>query len=680
MDLVIDPRRVRQMALKRWLFILMIALPQLLWGAEDLTKFSTFKLGKNLKQRALEIQNPQLKSIRGTNDPNPMYQRILDAIQNTHRTIGEQLTGHLLRLNQGFDLGNQNFDGINWQKPFGSFSIGVNRQLSPDLFDDHRWIVDDTFTIFINASTYLSQLQESGDIDISDRQLAAYAGITFKRSYRYVHFASNFTNALTSDYSKLFMSFWKMRTGDIFNLGEYEILSRSDFMSIQGGGLISSPSYGGFNVSGGVIASFEKLSKVQLQGVGPMDIPINNEFLRLSFEKEEGREVTGQTRLQADFFKLLKITLLSYDIGYTYSETDKKYFSFTRQDIQDIQANPSKNSELQDLLKLKKVKVQELTPYQTQAEYREKENFSSKYSALIWGGEAERGSQTIMITKESGQKTFVIHHAKSVRFTERILTKLAGIIFAAIFKSDSILTQYQESIGREIILEFESNRSAIEGNDQDRMREVTDPTKLSLRIIKEYKNRTNFKKSKDWKKSDVRNRAMGFAERFTSLDSGVKSNLSSGSLKSPLVIQSVLRIEKEGIAHFNAMTRESVFQVIDDLCKVSETETAKQEYCYKMIEGKYKAYIIPYLASGKIHVVRLKDFLYSLNNQFDDVKYFQELFGRDFIFISGSLEATRSNGKLFMTYFHEGDFRGLGVMDNYIRESGMVLPAPILNY
>ena len=53
MDLVIDPRRVRQMALKRWLFILMIALPQLLWGAEDLTKFSTFKLGKNLKQRAL---------------------------------------------------------------------------------------------------------------------------------------------------------------------------------------------------------------------------------------------------------------------------------------------------------------------------------------------------------------------------------------------------------------------------------------------------------------------------------------------------------------------------------------------------------------------------------------------------------------------------------------------------
>ncbi|GAB4419493.1 MAG: hypothetical protein OHK0056_29660 [Bacteriovoracaceae bacterium] len=670
--------------MKQWMLILLIGLfsSAETFGNDDLSKYSTFTLGPRLKERALAFKSKtRQKNLSDITEPNPLYRQILEAIQSSHTAIGEQLTGHLIRLNDGFDLGNQNFNGINWQKPFGNFAIGVNRQLSPDLFDDQRWIVDDTFSIFINASTYLSNLRDSGDIQISEKDLAAYAGITFKRTYRYVHFAPNFRAALVADYGKLFMSFWKMRSVDIFNLSEYEILSRTDQMSFKGGALISSPSYGGgVTVNGGVLANYNKLSKVQIQAVGPLDIPVNNEFLRISVEKEEGVQLTGQAQLQADFFKLLKITLLSYDIEYSYSESDKKYLSFTRQQVSDIQNNIGKFSELSDLLKLKKIKIQELQNYLTQEEIREKENFSSKYSALVWGGEAQRGSQTVVVTKDNLQKTFVIHHARSVRFVERITTKLAGIIFAALFKSDNILSQYLESISREVILEFESNRSAIENNDQDAMREVAEPSKLSLRIIKEYKNRSQFKKSSDWKKSDVRGRALGFLTRFSHIDSSTKNSLSSGSLKSPLVIQTVLRIEKEAIAHFNQKSREEVFDIIDQLCKASEQEPPKQEYCYKMIEGKYKAYIIPFLTTGKIHIVRLKDFLYSFNNQFDDLNYFYQLFKKDLVFTSGSLEATRSNGQIFLTYFHQGEFRGLGVIDNYIRESGMMVPAPIFNY
>lgn len=647
--------------------------------AEDLSQYSTFKLGEKLKARARGLKENR-KNLLTNTEPNPLYRQIFEAIQSSHTAIGEQLTGHLLRLNDGFDLGNQNFNGINWQKPFGNFAIGVNRQLSPDLFDDQRWIVDDTFSIFINASTYLSNLRESGDIQITEKDLAAYAGITFKRTYRYVHFAPNFRSALVSDYGKLFMSFWKMRNSDIFDLSEYEIISRTDQMSLKGGALISSPNFGGFNVNGGVIASYSKLSKVQVQAVGPMDIPVNDEYLRISVEKEEGVQLTGQVKLQVDFYKLLKLTLLSYDVEYSYSESDKKYLSMTRAQVSEVRNSTSQFAELIDLLRLKKINLIDLKKYVTQEEVREKENFSSKYSALIWGGEAQRGSQSVVISKNGMEKTFVTHHARSVRFTERLTSKLAGIIFAAIFKSDNLLVQYLESISREIVLEFESNRQAIDQNDQERMREVADPSKLSLRIIKEYKSRSQYKKSSDWKKSNVRERAVAFLQKFTNIDNSTLSSVSSGSLKSPLVVQTVIRIEKEAIAHFNNLSREAVFGIIHDLCYTSETEASKQEYCYNMIEGKYKAYIIPFLASGKIHVVRLKDFLYSFNNQFDDLKYFYQLFGRDLVFTSGSLEATRSNGQLFLTYFHQGEFRGLGVMDNFVRESGMITPAPIFNY
>ena len=112
----------------------------------------------------------------------------------------------------------------------------------------------------------------------------------------------------------------------------------------------------------------------------------------------------------------------------------------------------------------------------------------------LFEGEAHEVEKFNKASHRSRQQDMKVAVSKAINVSgvqAIIALGIAGIIFAAIFKSDSILTQYQESIGREIILEFESNRSAIEGNDQDRMREVTAPTKLSLRIIKEYKNSTN---------------------------------------------------------------------------------------------------------------------------------------------------------------------------------------------
>jgi len=671
-------------------FVIAIFLIQLNFNlqAEDLTDISSFKLNSNLIQQAklIEKNKKQLKVFSKSKnkalseaDPNVMYTEIYEYLNGRHLDIGKTLANNILKLNRGFDLGQQNFNGITWQKPFANFSIGINRVLSPDLFDAKRWIVDDTFTITIDAATYLSNLKEAKEITISDSQLASFAGIGYKRTYRYIHFSPDYTSGLTSDFTKLFMSFWKMRQGDVFLLDQYEIMSREDSMSFKGGGLVSTPSSGSFVVNGGVLASINKISKVLIQSIGPNDLPKPDEFLRISSIKEKQVKVEAVAKLQMDFFKLLKITLLSYDLEYSYDEADTKYFSFKKNEVHNLLKDPQGASELNQLINLKKFDLQKILPNIVQGEYRSTENTSSKYAVLLWGGETSRGSQTILVNSGNNSKAFVVHKSKSVRYTESVGAKITSIILEAIFQSDQLLSQYMESLTRNLDIQFEANRSALEGADYDRIREVESSDKLSFSVTKEFKTRKAFKKLNDWQKSKERTSSLNFLNRMCVFNNAVYKSLDAGEVQSPLAITSTMRIEKAGIEHFNNLDIKEAIDTINEICQVSETESSKQEYCFKMLEGKYKAYYTPLKANGKIQILKLKDFLNSFNNQFDDIAFYKKLFGDENVFFSGQLEATRIDGNVLTTYFHEGDFRGLGVVDNFIRQSGTAMPAPIFN-
>jgi hypothetical protein len=648
---------------------------------EDLTAITSFQLSTKLKNRALALKAKSFNKNVNSNqaDPNSMYSEIYEYLNGKHLDLGKALSDNIIRMNRGFDLGQQNFNGITWQKPFAHFKIGVNRQLSPDLFDVNRWIVDDTFTILIDAETYLSKLNEANEISITETQLAGFAGMSFKRTFRYIHFASDYNSGLASDFNKLFMSFWIMRKGNIFNIDQYEIISREDSMSFKSGGLISTPPISGIEVSAGVLARMTKLSKVQIQSVGPHDDPAPNEFLRISSEKEKIIRVDAQAKLQADFFKLLKITLLSYDTDYSFEEVDRRYFSFKKSDIQTIQANAEINNELNEILNLKKLTSESILKYQTQAEFRSKENFNSKYAVLLWGGETSRGSQTILINKENNSKAFVRHISKTVRFTEDVGSKLAGIILAAIFQSDNLISQYIESLTRILEIEFDADRAALEGGQYDRIKELDSSDKLSFKVTKEYKTRKVFKKVKDWKKSKEFDQTINFLSKMCAFNSTIFTSIDKGEIHSPLAVTSTLRIEKDAIIYFNNLDSQVVIDTLNEMCHLSETESSKQDYCSKMLEGKYLAYIQPLKNTKKIHVLKLRDFLYSFNNQYDDISFYKKLFGEDLVFYSGQLEASRDDGQIITTYFHDGEFRGLGIIDNYIRKSGTAMPAPIYN-
>ena len=117
-----------------------------------------------------------------------LYQQIADEFNLTYEEIGKREALRVLANNSLTVTGGLNSIGFSYKKPFINFGVSVDRNLAPDLFDDKRWIVTDTFTVDIDASRVFGSLRDSGAIDMSNENLAGFAGIVFKRKFKNILF------------------------------------------------------------------------------------------------------------------------------------------------------------------------------------------------------------------------------------------------------------------------------------------------------------------------------------------------------------------------------------------------------------------------------------------------------------------------------------------------------------
>ena len=154
--------------------------------------FKTFTLLGDLEKKNDPTYDIEAKSSRTGEHTNFVYSSILGAISSSYTSIGQSQADAVLNDQGIFNLGSRSASGFTWQKPFGNFLVVVNRSLSPDLFDDSRWIVDDQLEIIIDAQSFLTQLSKDNKIKISDDSLAMYAGITFKRIFSFMSVVSLF--------------------------------------------------------------------------------------------------------------------------------------------------------------------------------------------------------------------------------------------------------------------------------------------------------------------------------------------------------------------------------------------------------------------------------------------------------------------------------------------------------
>ena len=135
-----------------------------------------------LREKISEIifEKAHTKSISQSQDA-LIYDNIREYLESRYQGIGEARVSELQRWNRDFNLGQENYSGFSWQKPFGGIGFNIDRQLAPDLFDSNRWIVQDTLTLAIDAATFLGKLKDGGVVDMLDSEIAAFAGIEFKR-------------------------------------------------------------------------------------------------------------------------------------------------------------------------------------------------------------------------------------------------------------------------------------------------------------------------------------------------------------------------------------------------------------------------------------------------------------------------------------------------------------------
>ena len=240
------------------LFLFLFTLTNV-WAYE----FTHFQLNKNFgaqKRNSMGVKSAD--NSRGFSDASIMPDLAAYMLANYQEIGNEQF----LDLLNNHDLGGGvvNFSGFTWYKPMVNYDITANRDLAPH-FASEKWIVQDTLVISIEAATLLQNLSDLDVINITPTQLEAFAGLTFKRKYHYYHFADNYLDGLSSDYSKLFLSFLKYNPEGIFNMGEYEVMKRSDEFTFNAGGKVEAPLGNGLEVRAGVLVTYAFNNIIQVQ-------------------------------------------------------------------------------------------------------------------------------------------------------------------------------------------------------------------------------------------------------------------------------------------------------------------------------------------------------------------------------------------------------------------------------
>ena len=653
-------------------------------------EFQHLKLKGKLKKRAsqleknLKSQSRGLKSL-GKNqkftdspDTSPIIEEVLEILGGQYEKIGKSQTDELIK-NHNLGGGVLNFSGFTWYKPMLNYNISANREVAPELFSD-RWIVHDTFSIFIEAATLLSNLKETDQIDISDTAIGAFSGVTFTRTYHYYHFADTYIDGLTSDYSKLFLSFLKFKPEASLSLDPYEVIKKSDQFTFNAGGVVKAPVGNGFNLQAGALVKKSFSTNLMVQGLGPLDSPKENEIIRLSLDKKTDITAGAHLSLQYDFFNLLQLTLLSYDLDYTYGKANKVYLSFYQEDKEILKNSSSHNSELKSILKGKD-KVQYWENNIVGQEKRIKEDFNSKFSFLLFGNMKKRATEQIKIIKDGIEKVFFKHYSESITYIQSWLSKVYSVVIEKIFDF-SPNVQNRSEIRKQMTIEYEHLKHLNSAT-------VEDEKDFSIRL------KTYFQVAETHKWYQKRNKksALSYLKNTTNLDSNLQRKVDKKELRGPLIINSIVEIEEEGLRYLNHLSTHEVTQAAVEVCGVKSSEYRKGKFvkkrrrrgrfvkrslssaqkCALKIIERFEDYIQEYDQWGSINLLKLKRFLGYYYSKTKNLNHLIALFGHDHLFIHGDFQAKTKSGKNFQTFFKSGQFKGLGVIDKFKNET-LVVP------
>lgn len=612
-----------------------------------------------------------------------LYAQIRAHLEAAYEDIGRAQVGQINLVNRQFNLGDQNFSGFSWQKPFGVIQVYTDRQVTPNLFGSN-WLVQDTFVFDIEASTFLEKLAESGLVNMNAEEIGAFAGITFKRVYTYYHYANSYQEGLSANFAKLFLPFVLFNHKGLEDMAHEEIIKMEDFWSARAGGIITSPSYYGFSAAGGVLGevAYQKTTSAQSTHTDNDE----SERYRISVKGKTSASVGTTLALQLDFFKLLKFTLLNFDLNYEYAKAAEYNLAFNRPQWEQIKKDSRMGNEMRWILR-GQGKVESLEPYVVRLDESSSSSMEMRGSALIWGKLSKTKTEQIRVIKDGVVKVFFKNYAQNIKVVQNVVSRLFSAVIYKLLKLP-FGTSNAAIFGRNFAMEYEATHAQA-GNPE--VARIENSGQFSFVLTQSY----DAARTDRWIDGRIKKDVVKFIDKFTTLPKEYLNNISSELLKGPLRVESNLRVEKAG---FDYLLKTDVNEVWGKIARVCNSKKIKEwmnpswrnrqmgntmigpEACVETMGPKFEDFKADYQANSlRPSLAKFKNFLTHYYKTSGNLADLVVLFGAQNTFINGRLQATTNLGTSFVTSFSAGQFRGLGVIDNFKRATGSRTPATISN-
>jgi hypothetical protein len=608
----------------------------------------------------------------------PLYQEIRHHLEVSHQTIGQEEVQNINRLNQQFNLGSQNFSGFSWQKPFGVVQVNVDRQVTPNMFGQN-WLVMDTFTFEIEATTFLERLTQSGLSGMNATEIGAFAGITFKRIYTYWHYATSYQEGLIADFSKLFLPFLKFNTNSIEKMGNEEIMKREDTWTASAGGLISTPPLYNVSFSAGALAQNDYQNVLTIQSHHQED-----KRYKIGVLGKKSAALGVSAELQLDFFKLLKLSLLRYDMNYEYASGKEFTLGLRLPQWESIKGDSALSDELKSIL-AGTGSIRQLEPYVVRLDESSSSTVEQRGSVLIWGKMQKQKTEQVRVIKDQLVRVFYKNYSQSVKVVQNILSRLFSVIVYKLLKFP-VGVNNAAVYSKQVVMEYEATHTQA---TEPKIIRIDGAEQFSFLLTQYY----NASRTDRWIDRKFKNDLIWFVENFTTLPKTYKTDIRNEVIMGPMLIESTLRVDQAGFRYILNRSENEVFQQVAIVCnservsdwaneknrrELLEDITLGKESCVRDIGVKYLEFREDYFTNAlKPSIAKFKEFITKYYKVAQSLSDLSNLFGVENTFIHGRLQAKTSRGAGFSTSFSTGQFRGLGVIDNFKRSEGSRVPASI---
>jgi hypothetical protein len=631
------------------------------------------------------IQSTLMNVLLGSTSPfpqdgeeSPLYEEIRRNLETAHQNIGMAEVQNINRLNQQFNLGTSNFSGFSWQKPFGVVQVYADRQVTPNIFGQN-WLVMDTFTFEIEATTFLEKLAKAGLSGMNGTEIGAFAGITFKRVYTYWHYANSYQDGLQIDFGKLFLPFVKFNQSGMETMEKEEVLKREDTWTAGAGGIITTPPLYNISFSGGALAQFDYQNVTTIQAGATAD-----DKFKVGVLSKKTESASTTLELQLDFFKLIKFSLLRYDMNYEYSSGKEFTLGFNSTQWEKVKGSNDEGDELRSLLKGQGT-VQKLEPYVVRLDDTTSSSLEQKGSILLWGKMQKQQTEQVRVIKDNVVRVFFKNYAQNVKIVQDFFSRIFSAVFYKIFKLP-IGVNNAAIYSRQLTMEYEATNAQSTDPKINRI----DSTEQFSFVLTQYYNAA---RTDRWLDRKYKNDLIWFVDNFTTLPKSYKTDIRNGVLKGPMLIESNLRVEKAGFQYLLSTPENDVFIQLAKVCGSKKTanwssEASRKtmlerrqtgnEACVKELGLKFQGFKYDYVANYlQPSLAKFKDFITRYYKKTENISDLQAIFGAENTFINGKLTAKTNLGTSFNTAFSAGQFRGLGVIDTFKRSTGSRVPASI---